>query len=602
MSELNKTLIFVGVAVAAVLIAWLTGPAAPSAVENDLRGKLLVADFDLAKVGQVEVVEFDQYSGAADPFKVVKTTLKGKPVWTIPSHENYPTDASNQLSDVAAVFSQIQVLDVPSKDPGDHAQYGVLDPAAKERKRGEAGVGTKLTMKDGGGKDLLAVIIGKAVPDRAGLRYVRRAGDDQVCIVKADTDKVTARFDKWIEKDLLKLSTWDIKQVDVRDYSINESRRLIPRGQTLFEYNDTGDPKWKTLRDEEYTGRKWTPVAMAEDEELNVAKLDEMKNAFSDLKIVNVLRKPTGLTADLKAPADFDNHQELLQTLVLCGFLPSLSADKKEVEILASEGEVRVAMKDGVEYLLRFGRSTGERSESDKKEGEKKEGDAKKEEADKPAGMNRFLLVMAQFNEGLIARPQLESEPTDEKPADKPAADKPADDKQPDEKKADDKQPDEKKADEKNADEKKADDPQPEAKKPEGDAAAKGEAKAGEKADEDAGEKKDPEQAAKDKAAEVERIRKENQQKLDKYEADKKKGRERAEELNNRFADWYYVISDDVYRKLHINRSDFVKKKEKKEEKPEGEGEHGHDRTPAKPAAVEPLEQFDAMRHNGIGG
>jgi hypothetical protein len=30
-------------------------------------------------------------------------------------------------------------------------------------------------------------------------------------------------------------------------------------------------------------------------------------------------------------------------------------------------------------------------------------------------------------------------------------------------------------------------------------------------------------------------------------------------ELNARFADWYYVISEDVYKKIHLGRNDIVK-------------------------------------------
>ena len=44
---------------------------------------------------------------------------------------------------------------------------------------------------------------------------------------------------------------------------------------------------------------------MADDEELNTAKLDELKSALDDLKIVDISRKPKGLSADLKVSADF---------------------------------------------------------------------------------------------------------------------------------------------------------------------------------------------------------------------------------------------------------------------------------------------------------
>ncbi len=40
-------------------------------------------------------------------------------------------------------------------------------------------------------------------------------------------------------------------------------------------------------------------------------------------------------------------------------------------------------------------------------------------------------------------------------------------------------------------------------------------------------------------------------------------GRERSDELNSRFADWYYVISADSFNKLHLTRKDIEKKLEK---------------------------------------
>ena len=53
---------------------------------------------------------------------------------------------------------------------------------------------------------------------------------------------------------------------------------------------------------------QWGPVKMPADEELNAAKLDELKTALDDLKIVDVNRKPAGLIADLKKGGRF--HRE----------------------------------------------------------------------------------------------------------------------------------------------------------------------------------------------------------------------------------------------------------------------------------------------------
>ena len=71
----------------------------------------------------------------------------------------------------------------------------------------------------------------------------------------------------------------------------------------------------------------------------------------------------------------------------------------------------------------------------------------------------------------------------------------------------------------------------------------------------------------------AQRIEKENQRRREEYEGKIAQGKKHVQELNNRFADWYYVISDDVYRKIHVGREQVVKKKDKKDA--HGKGDHG---------------------------
>ena len=61
---------------------------------------------------------------------------------------------------------------------------------------------------------------------------------------------------------------------------------------------------------------------------------------------------------------------------------------------------------------------------------------------------------------------------------------------------------------------------------------------------------------------EKERIFKENKRKMDEFEEKKKKAQKKVAELNARFGDWYFVISDDVYKKIHLSRSDVITEKE----------------------------------------
>ncbi len=58
-----------------------------------------------------------------------------------------------------------------------------------------------------------------------------------------------------------------------------------------------------------------------------------------------------------------------------------------------------------------------------------------------------------------------------------------------------------------------------------------------------------------------------NKAAYDKHEAWRKRyeeARKKARELNQRFADWYYVIPADAYDKLHLTRKDLLKDKPKK--------------------------------------
>jgi len=69
--------------------------------------------------------------------------------------------------------------------------------------------------------------------------------------------------------------------------------------------------------------------------------------------------------------------------------------------------------------------------------------------------------------------------------------------------------------------------------------------------------------AEKEQAAEAERKRidTENRRKQDEYDETVKKGRAHAKELNARFAEWYYLISEDEYKKMHVGLSELVKAK-----------------------------------------
>ena len=328
-------------------------------------------------------------------------------VWVLPAHQNYPADAKEQLAAAATALVDLKMLDVVSKSPGDHETYGVIEPDPEKIKPGMVGVGQLVEIRDGSGNKLARLIVGKEDKRRVGgdpsgrtLRFVRKAGQDPVYRVEIDTSKFTTTFGDWIEKDLLKLSPWDVRRLGLEDYALvaveSNGRvgvQLDRKYRVDLAYDDKA-AKWSLVRLEAFSGDgEPKEESLADGEELAAGKLNDLRNALGDLKIVDVARKPSGLSTELKAEESFTSDREAVTSMQQKGFMPL-----KTGEILSTDGETIVGMKDGVEYVLRFGAPTTVASES--KPGDTKDAGSAAAGKDNPGETSgRYLLVMARFNE-----------------------------------------------------------------------------------------------------------------------------------------------------------------------------------------------------------
>ena len=119
-------------------------------------GKPLFEEFEPLKVASLEIVKYDEETGKETPFEVAR--LDG--IWSIPSHDNYPADAKDQVTEAATSMMGLEVLSVASDNTADHKLYGVVDPDPKTLKPGAVGVGTRVVMKDKDKKSLVAMVIG----------------------------------------------------------------------------------------------------------------------------------------------------------------------------------------------------------------------------------------------------------------------------------------------------------------------------------------------------------------------------------------------------------------------------------------------------------
>lgn len=568
MNEATKTFVFCGVAAATGLLAFVTRPQPiVVAVDNEVGKDLFKGFDDPSKAASLRIVVPNEGLGRTSSFEVAK---KGGQ-WVIPSHNDYTADAENQMRDVASSFVGLKVLRVEDAKPADHELFGVLEPDPKAGESSAKGLGSLVEFADESSKPMARLIIGKEVKEAEGQRYVRVPGRDRVYVVKLDPKKFSTKFEEWVEKDLLKLNTFDVSELTLKDYSVELAQTVqgpaIKSFDQRFELTvreDATQNKWAIQAFRESKDGSLQDTQLAQGEELNKTRLDGLKNALAELKIVDVERKPTGLGADLKADKGFLQDQQGVVSLVEKGFYPVQV--KEQVELLCSNGEIQVRLKDGIEYLLRFGEIA-----------------SVNQDEDKSGSVNRWLFVTANLNMSQFADPVLEPLPeipgessaTDagdqvgNTPATSDAANVGAD------------------KSETGSDGTATEDDEVGA---DNDNGACGEGGAGDDASADAGSgesevdgaKPDAastepaatkpaadattappaavsEDEAKDKARkERDRIMKENQRKLDEHKEKLDKAKQKVAELNFRFADWYYIISDDVYRKVHLGRSDVI--------------------------------------------
>ena len=580
-NENSKTLWFLAVAAVLVAVAWMSRPVAAIKTEAAVIGKKLFPEFsEPGAVDNLQVLQYDQAKGQSVALEVAK--LNG--LWVIPSHSKYPADAKEHLAAAANSLIDLTIIGLaPGFSVGSssvdetalrkaHNRFGVVDPDPKNVKSSDDGIGTRVTMKDAAGHQLASAIIGKPVPDQPDQCYIRVVGKDQVYVVKLDTGKLSVRFDDWIEPNLLNLNTMDLKKIDVKDYTftitpVKSGNQVVLEPVQTFKGEfvlDTpaGDQPWKLAKELALDPSKEKMVSrpLAADEELNVTSLDALKSALEDLKIVDVERKPAAVPADLRVRKV---DEETLGTLMERGFFMVPISKDPDVpqEIFSNSGDISLQLADGARYILRFGVTTGESSAAEKK----KKGAAKSDKDDKAKddtspGMDRYLMVTADFNQDAVAKPVLDKLP-EEKPAEK-TPEKKAGDKKAADKKADGDKKGTVKKDEgkKDAPAKPADVKKDEAKK---DDVKKGDA---------AKEAMDPAALAA-KRAEVE---KENKRRQEEYDGKVAAGKKHAKELSDRFAQWYYVIPGQTYAKIHLDRKEIVKKKEPPKDAAGHDHEHDH--------------------------
>ena len=364
----------------------------------------------------------------------------------------------DRLARTAAGLIGIVKDDFRSNNVADHEAMGVIGPL-DETSTSLTGRGQRITLRDGNDNVLADLIVGNTVEGRENLRLVRRPDEKRVYVSRMDLD-LSTDFTDWIEPDLLELMVGDIRQVTLKDYSINERTGVLNNRDTV-------------ILDRDADGNEWTADRMAVGQEVNMTAMNGLLGGIDSLSIVGVRPKPEGLSGQLTRPVD---ELRITQTDLLAlqsrGYYFSSAG-----QLVSNEGELEVRTQDGVVYTLRFGEVVFGEGESITA------GTDASDDADNGPGENRYLFLTASFDAAMLPEP-----------------------------------------------------PRP--------------------ANMDFGDKEESEWSDEDRRNQA------LQQAYAVWESRVAVGRQRSEELDERFAPWYYVISSGSFDDIRLTRSDLVRPEE----------------------------------------
>jgi hypothetical protein len=326
-SESLKTAIWLAAALCLVIAAALVEPEArQSAIFSDQGETLFPRLTDPNLVKSIEVIDYNETEAVARPLKAEFRNNR----WLLVSHNDYPAEARDRVARTAAALVGLKKDAVVTDRFEDHARFGVIDPL-DAKVSSLTGRGKHVTLRDASGAPLADLILGDKEKTREGYRYLRIPGQKRVYAVKTDAEP-SARFEDWVESNLLRLTPSQIRRIVILKYSVDErTGRLGPPQRTVLS---RASESWK---------QEGGPT-------LPQARIQSLVSALCGIRVVGARPTPPSLAAQLRGGQGLELTLDLVMGLRQRGFF--ITPDGR---FLANEGEIVVETEAGYNTTLRFG-------------------------------------------------------------------------------------------------------------------------------------------------------------------------------------------------------------------------------------------------------
>jgi len=240
-------------------------------------GQKLVPNFPVNDVGQLIIRQ------ATNEVNLVKNQDR----WVVKERNNYPANFSD-ISDFVRKTADLKIVQSVKVGPSQRPRLELVEPGTA------SGSGTLVEFKDGAGKSLQKLLLGKkhmrksaspspspmGMGDEAGFpdgRYILnlQSGADNVAVVSDPLTQVEPKPEQWLEKEFFKIEK--------------------PRSIEMLSTNGTNS--WKITRETETS--EWVLANTNKDETLDPAKVSGMSTAFSSPSFsdvaVNIKAEESGL-------------------------------------------------------------------------------------------------------------------------------------------------------------------------------------------------------------------------------------------------------------------------------------------------------------------